>query len=106
MTTTDLTLITGSNEWWIVRRGANGDARRPWYGLTNEDRAALTEATTSATITPVPGHDAQGPEDEAGLERRRVAYTPGEHDRQIARIDRLLSRLRALTIPARPKEEG
>jgi hypothetical protein len=31
----------GSNEWWTVRRVANGDATRPWYELTDEDRAAL-----------------------------------------------------------------
>lgn len=31
----------GSNEWWTVRRVANGDAQRPWYELTDEDRAAL-----------------------------------------------------------------
>lgn len=27
----------GTNEWWTVRRVANGDATRPWYELSNED---------------------------------------------------------------------
>ena len=31
----------GSNLWWTVRRVANGDARRPWYELTDEDLALL-----------------------------------------------------------------
>jgi hypothetical protein len=31
----------GSKEWWTCRRVANGDARRPWYELTDGDRAEL-----------------------------------------------------------------
>jgi hypothetical protein len=31
----------GSKGWWTVRRVANGDARRPWYELTDDDLAAL-----------------------------------------------------------------
>lgn len=35
-------LVAGSNAWWIVRRVANGDARRPWYELTREDISSLS----------------------------------------------------------------
>jgi len=34
-------ITPGSPEWWFGRRVANGDDRKPWYELTDEDRAAL-----------------------------------------------------------------
>lgn len=45
----------GSKEWWLVRQVANGDERRSWYELTDEDRAALVAPAALTALAAMDG---------------------------------------------------